>query len=255
MTEGNPGADPVPPRRPRLEEPTPPPRLGLLDHLEEWIYRLNERDHWIFRSYDFANEVAAVALFRRTRAAARALRTEFGGAGAAASLRLLRPEDTESFSSFLASLGTRYLPPHRLDSRTAARVLRRRSHLPFGIFVEGRLQGYVLARFFLPGRVVAGIWILPAIHGRRYGRDGWWAVVEFLHRQGWPLYCTIPRGNTPSIRTALAAGFDFVRTNRRFHVLRVDPRRLEAQARTRSPARASPPPEAASGGSSIRGRR
>ena len=56
---------------PEVEEPRGL-REKLLSRAEEWIYELNERDHWLFALYDHANELWSRLVYRgvRRRAAA-----------------------------------------------------------------------------------------------------------------------------------------------------------------------------------------
>jgi len=204
----------------------------ILDRLEEWIYRLNEKDHWIFRLYDLGNEIWARLVFRGVRKKAESINEEIsesgGGqnsteAGDEVHVRFLSDKDAPAFAEFCGKLSTRYLPPHPLDPASARAALKRQSYIPLGIFLNGSLEGYLLIRFFFPRRAVAGIWIFPSLHGKKYGRDAFWVSTCFLRACDLPAYCTIPIGNTPSVNTAKASGYEVLRTNSRFHVLRVDP--------------------------------
>jgi hypothetical protein len=200
-------------------------RKGLfaraLDAAEEWIYELNERNHWIFRIYDRVNEVYASLVMRGVRT--RAARVDVGVTGTdgtAARIRFLTPADDAAFADMLASLKARYLPPHPLDRNTAARALRRRSYLPFGIFLEERLVGYLLLRLFFPWRAVTGIWTLPETHNLGLAQGCLRETRKFSRSVKLADYCTVPIDNANSVRTALGAGFRTVRTNRRFYVLK-----------------------------------
>ncbi len=86
-------------------------------------------------------------------------------------LRLLTPADEDTFAQLLEGLRRfRYQPPHPLDRRAARWALRRASYLPFGVFYEEQLVGYLLLRLFFPWRAVTAIWSLETAHNRR-GRD------------------------------------------------------------------------------------
>jgi hypothetical protein len=209
---------------------TPPgtdPRRGLRarlqDRAEEIIYRLNERDHWIFRAYDVANEIFATIRFRGVRRRAGAIDVPLSARdGAAARLRFLTAADGEPFAALLGRLtAARYRPPHPLDRASALRALRRRSYMPFGMFVGDQLVGYALLRFFLPGRVVTGIWTLPDTHNAGLGQASLRVTTDFVRAEGLPDYCTVPIDNVNSVRVATAVGWEIIRTNRRFHVLLV----------------------------------
>ncbi len=206
-----------------------PPPTPLLDRLqqraEEWIYRLNERNPWLFRLYDLANEVWASLVFRRARRrAGPALDVAVEGRGGPARLRVLGPPDLDVVADFLASLDVKYVPPHPRDRAAAARALRRRSYVPIGVFMDGEMVGYVLQRFFFPRRIVSGIWMTPATHNAGLGRQCYRAQAQFTLAERLPNYCTIPLDNEPSLRIALWSGFEIVRRNRRFYVLKQKPK-------------------------------
>jgi hypothetical protein len=201
----------------------------LLDRLqqraEEWIYRLNERNHWLFRLYDHFNEMWAGVVFRQARRrAVPALDVAVEGRGGPARLRVLGLPDLDVVADFLASLDVKYVPPHPRDRAAAARALRRRSYVPIGVFMDGEMVGYLLQRFFFPRRIVSGIWMKPATHNAGLGRQCYRAQAQFTLAEGLPNYCTIPLDNEPSLRIALWSGFEIVRRNRRFYVLKQKPK-------------------------------
>ncbi len=136
-----------------------------------------------------------------------------------ARIRFLTPDDEGAFAVLLSRFDSRYLPPHAIDRDSAARVLRRRSYLPFGIFVEERLVGYLLLRWFFPRRVVTGVWSLPETHNLGLGQERLRQTATFTRSERIPDYATIPVDNVNSVRMANAAGWETIRTNRRFHVL------------------------------------
>ena len=187
--------------------------------LEQWIYRLNEADHWIFRLYDWGNEVWAALAFRGTRRRASALDVTVEAGERRARVRFLTAADVDTFATLLAGFDVKYLPPHGLDRQAAGAALRRRSYVPIGIFVDDCLVGYILLRLFFPRRAVTGIWMLASTHNAKLGRRTLQEAVDFLRREDLANYCTIPLDNTPSIKIAHACGWRIVRTNQRFHVL------------------------------------
>jgi len=201
-------------------------RPGLLarvqDAAEELVYRLNERDHWFFRAYDQGNELWARLVFRGVRRRATRLDTPLRSRGGIeARIRFLTPADDEPFAALLSSFESIYVPPHPLDAASARRALRRSSYLPFGIFVEDRLIGYLLLRLFFFRRVVTGIWTLPETHDLGLGQEALRQTAAFSRSEGIPDYATIPVNNPNSLRMANAAGWQTIRTNRRFHVIRL----------------------------------
>lgn len=187
---------------------------------EETVYCLNEADHWIFRLYDLGNELWAGLTFRGVRARAAELDEQFQTRhGVEARIRFLQPGDGEIFAELLSSFGSRYLPPHPTDAAAAKRALRRRSYLPFGIFVEDQLVGYLLLRCFFFRRIVTGIWTRPQTHNLGIGQDSLKKTAAFSRRERIPDYATIPIDNPNSVRMANAAGWQVIRTNSRFYVL------------------------------------
>jgi RimJ/RimL family protein N-acetyltransferase len=194
---------------------------GVQNWAEEFVYRLNERGHWLFRLYDWSNELFAALRFGSLRRRASTLDVPLQiRIGLEARIRFLHSEDEDAFADLCASFDARYQPPHLLDRVSVARALRRRSYLPFGIFVEGELVGYLLLRLFYPSRAVTGIWTLPDTHNRGLGQEALKQTAAFTHSEGLPDYATIPIDNENSVRMANAAGWKVIRVNSRFHVLR-----------------------------------
>jgi hypothetical protein len=187
---------------------------------EMWIYALNERQHWLFGLYDAWNEAWARLVFRGVRRRAAGFARELPVAESGVRLRLLEPADLSSFAALLASFDFRHPPPHSLDREHAARALRRRSYLPFGIFRGDELIGYALLRLFFPRRVVSGIWLLPRHHGSGIAVAAVRATGKLTRAEHLPDYVTIPLDNEPSLMGAQAAGWRVLRSNRRFHVLK-----------------------------------
>ncbi len=204
----------------------PPAAKGWLarlqDAAEEWLYRANERNHWIFRLYDRANELWARLLFGPLRRRAARVDAPVPGRGLELRIRFLTPDDDERFAALLARFDFRYLPPHPTDREGALAALRRRSYLTFGIFQEGELVGYLLVRLFFPRRGVTGIWVLPDIRARGLSTQALRVTAAFTRGEGLDDYATIAVDNPYSVRMAEAAGWQIIRTNRRFHVLRRD---------------------------------
>ena len=201
-------------------EKRPGLRARLQDAAEEWIYRLNERGSFIFRIYDLSNEIFSRIRFSGLRRRASHLDVSFiTRTDLEARIRFLRPDDEAPFAEMLSQLDARYLPPHSTDPAGAADALQRASYLPFGIFVEGDLVGYLLLRLFYPSRAVTGIWTLARTHNMGLGQEALRQTAAFTQSEGLPDYATIPIDNRNSVRMANAAGWQVVRTNRRFHVL------------------------------------
>jgi hypothetical protein len=99
-------------------------------------------------------------------------------------------------------------------------VLRQANTLPFGVFdLEGVLGGYLLLRFFFPWRVTTGIWSFPDFGGRGLTQAAIRITAELSRREGLADYVTVPVGHNVSLGAATGAGWQVIRTNRRFHVL------------------------------------
>lgn len=213
--------DPAP-ATPPSEEPA---GLGtrLLNRAEEWIYALNERGHWLFGLYDRGNELWASLAFRGVKRRAGELDAPVPGRdGEEARIRLLRAgADDRAFAELLEDLAAfRYKPPHPLDRAAARRALRRRSYLPFGIFYRGELVGYLLLRLFFYRRAVTAIWSLEVAHNKRFSVNAGLVTSAFTRAEGLADYITVPLDNVYSLKAALGAGWEIVRRNRRFYVLR-----------------------------------
>ena len=193
----------------------------LLCLAEEGIYELNARDHWLFRVYEFANVAWARLVFRGVRRKATAIDTELVSRdGAHVRFRFLAPADESAFADMLARFDFDQLPPHPLDRATAGRVLHQANCLPFGYFdARGALRGYLLLRFFFPWRVTSGVWSFPDFGGRGLTQAGLRVTAELTREAGLADYITVPVGHNASLGAATGAGWQVVRTNRRFHVL------------------------------------
>lgn len=212
-------------RHPTSQELAVPPHTAaekLLCRAEEWIYDLNERNHWFFRFYEFCNELWASITFRGVRARASRYDAPLEGKeGPPCRIRFLTPDDEVAFADLLARFDFEHLPPHPLDRASAAAVLRRRSYLPFGLFdPAGQLVGYTLVRLFFPRRAATGTWVLRTPHTRWVARASVKTTAEHITKpEGLADYVTVPLDNELSLRGAMWAGWRIVRTNRRFHVL------------------------------------
>jgi hypothetical protein len=204
-------------------DPSRPPSSffeRVLSRMEEWIYTLNEQNHWIFKLYDAANEAWAGLFFGGIRRAALDFDVPLHGKGIEARMRLLRPGDFEAFAALLASFDFKYMPPHPLDRETARSALHRKSYLPLGLFHDGELVGYLLLRLFAPKRVVLGIWSVQSYQNRGLTTVACVAAANFTQANGYPNFVTIPLDNTYSLRVVLTVGWKMQRTNSRFHLLR-----------------------------------
>ena len=204
-----------------IPQPTEPRnwRERLLFRAEEWIYDLNARDHWLFRLYDWGNEIWARIAFRGVKRRGAAHRETIQGREHTALLRPLTLDDLDAFAALLASFDFPYLPPHPLDRASAERALRRASYLPYGMEQDGKLVGYALVRLFFPRRAATGVWGHVNEQTAGLGRAAVRSTAGFTRAEGIDDYVTVPLDNLPSLRGAQWAGWEVIRTNRHFHVL------------------------------------
>ncbi|MEN8182070.1 MAG: hypothetical protein ABFS46_06000 [Myxococcota bacterium] len=203
----------------RIREPLSSAWPRLRDWAEVQLYELNERNHWLFRLYDWGNEIWAALVFRGVRRRAGEIDARVPGSEDCCQLRLLRPSDLEAFAGLLEKFDFKYLPPHSLDRRTAERSLRRSSYLPFGLFYEGELVGYLLVRLFFLRRAVTAIWSLRVAHNKGFSKGAGLVTSAFTRSEGLADYITVPLDNIYSLKAAEGAGWNVVRKNRRFYVL------------------------------------
>ncbi|HVH17288.1 MAG TPA: hypothetical protein VNF72_03215 [Myxococcota bacterium] len=209
---------------PDLRDVAKPPRTvlaKLLGRAEEWIYEANAQDHPMFRLYDAGNALWARIAFSGVRRRASLFRAELRGRdGARAVMRWLAPSDEDALVRLWGEFDFRFLPPHALDRKTAARVLTSPHCLALGVDdEEGRLVGYSLIRLFFPRRAVMGLWLLRKVHTQGFGNAAAFATTLLTRAEGLPNFVTIPRENLPSLATVLSCGWRLLRTNRGFHVL------------------------------------
>jgi len=201
----------------------------LRDAAEEWIYDLNARGHWLFGVYEWLNVQCARVVFRGVRRRAMHYTATLEGKQGSAEMRFLTPADEAEFASLLSRFDFAHQPPHALDAVTAGRVLRRASYLPFGIFHEGELVGYVLVRYLAPRSAFTGVWSIPSVYNKGFSQAAVAATHPFMRSQWLNDYVTVPLDNVWSLQGAQWAGWRIVRSNKRFHVL-LRPAELPRQA-------------------------
>jgi hypothetical protein len=204
-----------------LARPPRSPLAKALGRAEEWIYALNAQDHPVFRLYDAGNAAWARLRFAGVRRRAQAFRAELRGhAEARAVMRAVRPDEEGALAELFSRFDFRFLPPHALDRRAAARILAAPHCLPLVVEdARGEWVGYSLIRLFFPHRAVMGLWLLKSIHTQGFGNAAAFATTLLTRAEGLPNFVTIPRENLPSLATVLSCGWELLRTNASFHVL------------------------------------
>ena len=213
----------------------------LSNAVEAALYELNERDHWLFRFMEWCNEVYAAAVFRGVRRHAREIDDTIPGRDRTFRIRFLAPDDVEMFAALIARFDFKYLPPHPLDRRTAERVLRRASYLPFVLLRDGEPTGYCLVRLLAPRRAFTGVWSFPVPENAGLSRAAVKRTGEFTDAHGIIDFVTVPLDNPASRKGAEWAGWRVLRKNRRFFLLRrpIPPRLFP---RSNPPARSGDAP-------------
>jgi hypothetical protein len=191
----------------------------LRDAAEEWVYDLNARGHWLFGAYEWLNVQCARLVFRGVRRRAMRYTATLEGNNGRAEMRFLTPADEAEFATLLSRFNFDHQPPHALDAVTAGRVLRRASYLPFGIFFEGELSGYVLVRYLAPRSAFTGVWSIPAVYNNGFSQAAVAATHPFMRSQWLNDFVTVPLDNVWSLQGAQWAGWRIIRSNQRFHVL------------------------------------
>jgi hypothetical protein len=191
----------------------------LRNTAEEWIYDLNARGHWLFGAYEWLNGQCARLVFRGVRRRAMRYTATLTGKRGRAEMRFLTPDDEEIFAALLSRFDFAHQPPHALDAVTAGKVLRRASYLPFGIFYEGELVGYVLVRYLAPRSAFTGVWSIPSVYNNGFSQAAVAATHPFMRSQWLFDYVTVPLDNVWSLQGAQWAGWRIIRSNKRFHVL------------------------------------
>jgi hypothetical protein len=192
----------------------------VLDAIETRLYELNERNHPFFRLLERVNDMWARLVFRGVRSRARNIDDSIAGRDGTARLRFLTPDDVDLLADLLARFDFKYLPPHPRDRETVARVLRRASYLPFGLFRDGEVMGYLLVRLTFPRRSFTGIWTLHQHRNAGFSQAAVKRTGQFTDEEGVIDHVTVPLDNLPSLRGAQWAGWKVLRKNRRFYVLR-----------------------------------
>jgi hypothetical protein len=197
-----------------------PAQRGFFKALETWLYDLNARDHWLFRLMEWVNDQYARGVFRGVRRRAAAIDDEIRGRDRPARMRALRPQDLDLFADLLSRFDFAHLPPHPLDRKAAALVLRRPSYLPFVILRDDEPVGYCLVRLIFPNRCFSGVWTFPSPENAGLSRAGIKLSGEFTDGEGITAYVTVPLDNAPSRKGAEWAGWFVVGENQRFWLMR-----------------------------------
>jgi hypothetical protein len=202
--------------------------------LETWLYELNERNHWFFRFLEWGNDLYAAVVFRGVRRRAAGIDEMISGRDREFRMRFLVPEDEAMLGELFGAFDFTYLPPHALDAGAVGGLLRRASYLPFGLFRDGECVGYCLVRLIAPRSCFSGVWSFPVIENAGLSRAAVKRSGAFTDSEGLIDFVTVPLDNLPSKKGAEWAGWETLRANRRFYLMRRPiPPRLFPFARSR----------------------
>ena len=196
--------------------------------LEAWLYELNERGHWFFRLLEWGNDRYAALVFRGVRRRAARIDESIQGRDRGFHMRFLGPEDEENLAALFARFDFIYLPPHGLDRASVRGLLARPSYLPFGLFRDGEWVGYCLVRLIAPRSCFSGVWSFPVPENAGLSRAAVKRSGDFTDAEGLVDFVTVPLDNLASKKGAEWAGWETLRANRRFFLLRrpLPPRRF-----------------------------
>ena len=192
----------------------------ISEALEAWLYELNERDHFLFRFLEWVNDLYAAVIFRGVRRRAARIDESIAGRDRDFRMRFLVPEDQALISQLFARFDFDYLPPHALDSDSARKLLVRPSYLPFGLFRDDACVGYCLVRLIAPRSCFSGVWSFPVPENAGLSRAAVKRSGAFTDAEGVVDFVTVPLDNLASKKGAEWAGWETLRANRRFFLLR-----------------------------------
>jgi len=188
--------------------------------LETWLYELNERDHWFFRLLESVNDVYAGLIFPGVRRRAALIDEPIRGRNREYRMRFLVADDAEILIELFAQFDFAYSPPHSLDADAVRGLLARPSYLPFGLFRDDECVGYCLVRLIAPRSCFTGVWSLPALWNEGMSQAAVKRSGAFTDAEGLLDFVTVPLDNLASKKGAEWAGWETVRANRRFFLLR-----------------------------------
>ena len=90
----------------------------------------------------------------------------------AAQMRALHLGDVEEVKTFINGLSSdwlKYFNPHSFDKNGLISVVKSRALMKYGLFVDGRLQGYALLKVAPTGSAFIGLLVHPGLSGLGLG--------------------------------------------------------------------------------------
>lgn len=173
--------------------------------MEYFAYLLKQRAPYVFVVIErVARFVVAVRFGGRIASAERVSLVEGVINKKAAQMRALHLGDVAEVRYFLNGLPSdwlKYFNPHPFDSEGLISVLKARAFLKYGLFVDGRLQGYALLKIAPTGSAFIGLLVHPDLSGLGLGKF----IVEYLYWQaslaGLRTRSTISRSNSASLHS------------------------------------------------------
>lgn len=171
-----------------------------MDHL---AYLLKQRAPALFTWVEKVARWAVVFRFgRRIVAARRESLVEGIINDKTAQMRALSLGDVSDLKKFLDNLPSdwlTYFRPHSFETKSLINVVKSRAFLNYGLFVDGRLQGYALLKIAPTGSAYIGLLVHPNLSGLGLGRF----IVDYLYWQaslaGLRTRSTISQSNTASL--------------------------------------------------------
>ena len=188
--------------------------------LETWLYELNERNHWFFRLLEAVNDLYAGLIFRGVRRRAARIDESIRGRDREFRMRFLVAADAPILVELFAQFDFAYSPPHSLEADAVQGLLARPSYLPFGLFRDDECVGYCLVRLIAPRNCFTGVWSLPVVWNEGMSQAAVKRSGAFTDAEGLVDFVTVPLDNTASKQGAEWAGWQTLRANRRFYLLR-----------------------------------
>jgi hypothetical protein len=170
------------------------------------VYRIRREIPWLFHVIERIGDGATLVFFRkRIFRMKQDSRIQGYVNQQRAVVRILTPEDLGGLDKFFQNLPegyTRNFNPHDFSRGALLKVLQKRTVLAYGLFVEGRLSGYAIAKIYCDRKIYLGWLVAPASTGLGMGKF----LADYVFWQAklgkFEPYATIRSTNIASYRTA-----------------------------------------------------
>ena len=173
--------------------------------IERFVYLIKTHLPGVFPGVACVGRLVTAFRFSRQRAEALSKAVIQGElTGQRAVMRPLEIEDVEALQRFIDAIpepNLVYFHPHGFGRVDLMAVLRSRSFMAYGLYVEGSLAAYALLKLAPTGSAFIGLLVGPEHIGKGVGRF----IVEYLYWQaslaGLRTRSTISRHNSASLRS------------------------------------------------------